>query len=237
MISFSTILLRLFAALLLGSLIGLEREYRHRNAGLRTNALVAVGTALFTIISAYSFDELLSRQHISLDPTRIASYVVAGIGFLGGGTIYFRQDSHKVKGLTTAAAIWAVAAIGMACGAGLLLEAVVTTLLVLIILVGFRYLEVFLQPAHASHAHLLHIQTTSEAQGQLLGDIYEACERAKIIVERVEIHRLGKGDNHEGEVFELVCYSHKKGPLLQATDIIRAFVGVKSLQFEEHEVP
>src|SRR5260370_37449346 len=128
MISFSTILLRLFAALLLGSLIGLEREYRHRNAGLRTNALVAVGTALFTIISAYSFDELLSRQHISLDPTRIASYVVAGIGFLGGGTIYFRQDSHKVKGLTTAAAIWTVAAIGMACGAGLLLGAVLTTI-------------------------------------------------------------------------------------------------------------
>jgi len=206
-ISFSTILLRLLVALLLGSLIGLEREYRHRNAGLRTNALVAVGTALFTIISAFGFSELLSRQHISLDPTRIASYVVAGIGFLGGGIIYFRQDSHKVKGLTTAAAIWTVAAIGMACGAGLLIEVIITTFLVLIILVGFRYLEVFLRPAHASHMHLLHIQTTSEAQGQLLGDIYEACEHANIIVERVEIHRLGKGDSHEGEVFELVCYS------------------------------
>lgn len=128
MISFSTILLRLFVALLLGSLIGLEREYRHRNAGLRTNALVAVGTALFTIISAFGFEELLSGPHISLDPTRIASYVVAGIGFLGGGVIYFQKD--KVRGLTTAAAIWTVAAIGMACGAGLLREAIVSTLLV-----------------------------------------------------------------------------------------------------------
>src|SRR5260370_2908909 len=127
MISFSTILLRLVAALLIGSLNGLESEYRHRNAGLSTNALVAVGTALFTIISAYSFDELLSRQHISLDPTRIASYVVAGIGFLGGGTIYFRQGSHKVKSLTTPAAIWTVAAIGLPSRPGFLLNAVVPT--------------------------------------------------------------------------------------------------------------
>jgi putative Mg2+ transporter-C (MgtC) family protein len=234
-ISFSTVLLRLLVALLLGSLIGLEREYRHRNAGLRTNALVAVGTALFTIISAFGFSELLSRQHISLDPTRIASYVVAGIGFLGGGTIYFQKD--KVRGLTTAAAIWTVAAIGMACGAGLLVEAIITTLLVLIILVGFRYLEGFLWPAHASHAHLLSIQTTSEAQGRLLGEIYEACEHANILVERVEIHRLGKGDSHEGEVFEFVCYSHGKGSLVQVADTIRTFVDVKSVQFEEREVP
>src|SRR6266571_8902086 len=120
MISFSTIVVRLLVALLLGSLIGLEREYRHHNAGLRTNALVALSTALFTVISAYGFNELLSMQHISLDPTRVASYVVAGIGFLGGGAIYFQKDSHRVKGLTTAAAIWTVAAIGMACGAGLL---------------------------------------------------------------------------------------------------------------------
>jgi putative Mg2+ transporter-C (MgtC) family protein len=236
MISFPIVLLRLFVALLLGSLIGLEREYRHRNAGLRTNALVAVGTALFTIISAYGFEELLGGQHISLDPTRIASYVVAGIGFLGGGAIYFQKD--RVRGLTTAAAIWSVAAIGMACGAGLLLEAIVTTLLVLIILVGFRYLEAFVRPSHASHAYLLQIQTTPEAQRQLLADIYEACQKANVIVGRIEINnRLGKSDSHEGEEFELVCYSHGKGPLLQAADTIRAFVGVKSVQFEADEVP
>jgi len=235
MISFPIVLLRLFVALLLGSLIGLEREYRHRNAGLRTNALVAVGTALFTIISAYGFEELLGGQHISLDPTRIASYVVAGIGFLGGGAIYFQKD--RVRGLTTAAAIWSVAAIGMACGAGLLQEAIATTLLVLIILVGFRYLEAFFWPSHASHAHLLRIQTTPEAQRQLLADIYEACQKANIIVGRVEANRLGKGGSHEGEEFELVCYSHGKGLLFQASDTIRAFAGVKSVQFEADEVP
>ena len=235
MISFPIVLLRLFVALLLGSLIGLEREYRHRNAGLRTNALVAVGTALFTIISAYGFEELLGGQHISLDPTRIASYVVAGIGFLGGGAIYFQKD--RVRGLTTAAAIWTVAAIGMACGAGLLPEAIVTTLLVLIVLVGFRYLEAFVRPSHTSHAHLLLIQTTPEAQKQLLVDIYEACQRANVTIGKVEINKLRKGDSHECEEFELVCYSHEKGPLIQAIETIRAFVGVKSVQFEADEVP
>ena len=70
-----------------------------------------------------------------------------------------------------------------------------------------------------------------------MGDIYEACEHANIIVERVEIHRLGKGDSHEGEVFELFCYSHGKGPLIQVADTIRTFGGVKSIQFEEREVP
>jgi putative Mg2+ transporter-C (MgtC) family protein len=237
MISFSTILLRLFMALLLGSLIGLEREYRHHMAGLRTNALVAVGTALFTIISAYGFEELLGGQHISLDPTRVASYIVAGIGFLGGGAIYFQKDNSRVKGLTTAAAIWIVAAIGMACGAGLLLEAIVTALLALIILVGFRYLEIFFWPSHTSHTHLLRIQTTSEVQGQLLAQICEACQHANVIVERVELRRLEKGQNHESEMWELVCYSHKQKSLLQAIDVIKTFVGVESIQLEADEVP
>jgi putative Mg2+ transporter-C (MgtC) family protein len=234
MISFSTILLRLFVALLLGSLIGLERECRHRNAGLRTNALVAVSTALFTIISAFGFEDLLGGQHITLDPTRVASYVVAGIGFLGGGTIYFQKE--RVRGLTTAAAIWTVAAIGMACGAGLLGEAVVTTLLVLLILVGFRYLEGFLRPAHASHEYLLSIKTTS-VQGQILGEVYRACQNANVIVERVGIHGLEHDDTDEGQEFELICYSREKESFPLVTDAIRVLAGVKSVQFEAHEMP
>src|SRR3989442_3680496 len=124
MISFPLILLRLVLALVLGALVGLERESTEHPAGMRTNALVSLGSALFTIISAYGFAGLLSTLHIQVDPTRIASYVVAGIGFLGGGSIVVGRNSDKVKGLTTAAAIWVVAAIGMACGVGLLGEAV-----------------------------------------------------------------------------------------------------------------
>src|SRR5258708_7055630 len=120
MISFSTIVLRLIVALLLGAVIGFEREYRQHVAGMRTTALIALGSALFTIISAYGFFNLLGVAHIQLDPTRIASYIIAGIGFLGGGVIFFQQGKDRVRGLTTAAAIWVIAAIGMACGAGLL---------------------------------------------------------------------------------------------------------------------
>src|SRR5712692_856318 len=135
MITFPTILLRLCLALVLGTVVGFERESREHAAGMRTNALVSLGSSLFTIISAFGFMDLLSIAHVQLDPTRIASYIVAGIGFLGAGSIFFSQGKNNVKGLTTAATIWIVAAIGMACGAGLLLEAITTSLLTLVILI------------------------------------------------------------------------------------------------------
>src|SRR5947207_2862734 len=135
MISFPEILLRLGTALLLGAVVGLERESSEHSAGMRTNALVALGSALFTVISAFGFLSMLGIPHIQLDPTRIASYVVAGIGFLGGGAILHQQGKEQAKGLTTAAAIWVVAAIGMACGAGFLWEAVASTLLTLVVIV------------------------------------------------------------------------------------------------------
>src|SRR5436305_11483399 len=137
MISFPTILLRLTVALVLGAIVGFERERKEHGAGMRTIALVTLGSALFTIISAYGFMSLLGIPHITLDPTRIASYIIAGIGFLGAGTIFLSRQSDRVKGLTTAAAIWVIAAIGMACGAGLLWEASAVTIMTLLILIVF----------------------------------------------------------------------------------------------------
>jgi len=98
MISFPVILLRLAVALLLGAVVGFEREQKEHAAGLRTLALVSLGCALFTIVSAYGFLELLAIPHTTIDPTRIASYIVAGIGFLGGGTIFLSRQNEKVKG-------------------------------------------------------------------------------------------------------------------------------------------
>ena len=98
MISFSETLLRLCAALLLGSIVGFERESDEQSAGLRTNALVALGCALFTIISAYGFLGFTNLPHVQIDPTRITSYIVAGIGFLGGGTILSRKIHKRSKG-------------------------------------------------------------------------------------------------------------------------------------------
>ena len=105
---------RLVVAAALGSVIGLERERKSWSAGLRTHMLVALGSALVMIVSTYGFDEVLGNEHVALDPSRMAAQVVSGIGFLGAGAILLHGEI--VRGLTTAASLWAVAAIGLAVG-------------------------------------------------------------------------------------------------------------------------
>lgn len=113
-------------ALVLSVAIGLEREAAMKAAGLRTHALVGVGSAVFMLVSKYGFADLLGLDHVSLDPSRIAAQIVSGIGFIGGGLIFVRRDA--VRGLTTAATVWLTAAVGTACGAGLPVLAVGTTI-------------------------------------------------------------------------------------------------------------
>jgi putative Mg2+ transporter-C (MgtC) family protein len=131
-------LLRLALAATLGGLIGFERELREREAGLRTHMLVAMGSALFTIVSAYGFHDFLAagQSVVRADPTRIAAQIVTGIGFLGAGAII--RQGLSVRGLTTAATLWVVAAIGLAAGAGYYSGAVITTALVLVSLWPLR---------------------------------------------------------------------------------------------------
>jgi putative Mg2+ transporter-C (MgtC) family protein len=130
--------LRLVIAAGLGSLIGFERERLAWAAGLRTHMLVAVGACLFMIISAYGFSGVLGPRVI-LDPSRVAAQVVTGVGFLGAGSIILRNE--VVKGLTTAASLWAVSAVGLAVGGGLYLAAVAATAIILFILAGIKPLE------------------------------------------------------------------------------------------------
>jgi len=113
-------------AFVLSALVGLEREIRQKSAGLRTYTLVGVAAALFMLISKYGFMDVLANSRIVVDPSRIAAQVVSGIGFIGGGVIFMRRD--VVRGLTTAASVWMTAALGMACGAGLPILAIATTL-------------------------------------------------------------------------------------------------------------
>ncbi len=112
-------------ALVLSSLIGLEREFRAKSAGLRTHTLVGVAAALIMLISKYGFNDTLVKYAVVLDPSRVAAQIVSGIGFIGGGLIFVQRD--VVRGLTTAAIIWLTAAVGMACGAGLPLLALFVT--------------------------------------------------------------------------------------------------------------
>lgn len=129
--------LRLFVAGAMGVLIGLEREYRAKEAGYRTHFLVALGSALMMIVSQYGFMEVLKTDLIRLDPSRIAAQVVSGIGFIGAGTIILQKQI--VRGLTTAAGIWATSGIGLAVGAGMYAVGISATLLVLLGLETLSY--------------------------------------------------------------------------------------------------
>lgn len=125
----------LVLALALSAGIGLEREIRQKNAGLRTHTLVGVGAALFMLVSKYGFTDVLAARVVVLDPSRMAAQIVSGIGFLGAGLIFVRRDS--VRGLTTAASIWVTAAVGSASGAGLPVLAALATGIYFIVALAF----------------------------------------------------------------------------------------------------
>jgi putative Mg2+ transporter-C (MgtC) family protein len=147
------LILRLLIAALLGSVIGADRERLAWAPGLRTHMLVCVGACLFMIVSAFGFSDILDAHHIILDPSRVAAQVVSGIGFLGAGTILLRGE--VVRGLTTAASLWSVAAIGLAVGGGLYAEAVAATVVIMVILTGIKPLEERFQQRHKSHELVL----------------------------------------------------------------------------------
>lgn len=141
MISNLDIALRLLTAAILGSVIGVNRGRLEWAAGLRTHMLVCVGSALAVIVSAYGFSHALQQDHVVLDPSRIAAQVISGIGFLGAGTILFLQKEQVIRGLTTAAGLWAVAAVGLAAGTGLFFAAIAATLILWIILALLKPVE------------------------------------------------------------------------------------------------
>lgn len=130
------LLLRIALAGALGGLIGMERQLRSKEAGLRTHVLVGIGSAMFMIVSKYGFSDILEASHIELDPSRIAAQVVSGMGFLGAGTIIIQKQ--MVKGLTTAAGLWVTAAIGLVVGSGMYEIGIYGTLLALVVLETFR---------------------------------------------------------------------------------------------------
>jgi putative Mg2+ transporter-C (MgtC) family protein len=228
MISFPIILLRLALALVLGAAIGFERELKEHEAGMRTLGLVSLGSALFTIVSAYGFLDLLSIPHLVLDPTRIASYIVAGIGFLGAGTIFLSRQNEKVKGLTTAATIWVIAAIGLACGAGLLLEALATTVLMLFVLVLLPIVERAILPRSLSSTHHLHIQASS-ISGQFIATVYDNCTRNKAAIEKLNLHT-----EQEGEALDIVCRVPTEGTLAKVIGELRTLPGVNAIHTNPH---
>ena len=223
MISFPVILLRLGVAIVLGSLVGLEREYHEHSAGMRTITLVTLGCALFTIVSAYGFLDLLGTLHLTLDPTRVASYIVAGIGFLGAGTIFMSRDNEKIKGLTTAATIWVMAAVGIACGTGMLVEAIVTTALVLVVLVVLRFVELAILPRKQANRQHIEVET-EEITGPLIASIYETCMASQVTIEKLQIKTTT--DNTS---IELLCQANSAPSLGKAIGSLHGLAGVRAV--------
>ena len=176
----------LLLAFVLSALVGLEREIRQKSAGLRTYTLVGVSAALFMLISKYGFMDVLVSGRIVLDPSRVAAQIVSGIGFIGGGVIFMRRD--VVKGLTTAASVWLTAALGMACGAGLPILAVATTIGHVIIMFGFPKLIRHLPRDRRMSATL---RIVYEDGRGLLRTILVTCSRQRFAIDQVDIERDG----------------------------------------------
>jgi putative Mg2+ transporter-C (MgtC) family protein len=141
MLGFPEIVMRLLLAALLGAVIGANRGRLEWAAGLRTHMLVSVGAATAMIVSAFGFADVLGQPHVVLDPSRIAAQVISGVGFLGAGTILFLQREQVVRGLTTAAGLWAVSAIGLAAGSGMYFAAVTATIVIWVILALLKPIE------------------------------------------------------------------------------------------------
>lgn len=172
-------------AFALSSLIGLEREWRQKSAGLRTHTLVGFGSALFLIVSKYGFTDVLNGSSVILDPSRVAAQIVSGVGFIGGGLIFVRGDA--VRGLTTAATVWLTAAIGMACGAGLAILALISTLGYFVTVFLYRWVAVLLPRSRYTTSGLRVVY--ADGRG-VLRDVLAECTKRGFAISRVATRQL-----------------------------------------------
>jgi putative Mg2+ transporter-C (MgtC) family protein len=217
------LLLRLVVAALCGCLIGLDRERLYWAAGMRTHMLVSLGSALFMLVSLFGFGDVLGNDAVMLDPSRVASQVVSGIGFLGAGTIILRQN--VIKGLTTAASLWMVSAIGLAVGGGLYLIAVGTTLLTLLILTALKPLERRLFAAY----HPQQLLVTLDREHASLQEIEKALQAAGLDFISLQLTSRPREDDHQVQV---TVVQGSKSTLMAALDQLRSLPGVRQVSYD-----
>lgn len=219
--------LRLLVAAGLGAVIGFERERLDRGAGLRTHALVCVASALLTVISAYGFEDVLrANRTVAIDPTRIAAQIVTGIGFLGAGLIVLRKNT--VYGLTTAASVWAVAAIGMAVGAGMYLPAVITTALMLVILLGLKPLEQRFFPRKSSQPFTIRILR----QQVPIATIETSVHDYGLDLRRL---KLQPGEQDDESLITLELHGRRASSISQLAEHLRGIPGVREVSYSRQD--
>ena len=220
MITLSAVILRVCVATVLGGVVGIERERSERAAGLRTHAMVGLGAAAFMIISAFGFKDILGTQAVVLDPSRVAAQIVTGIGFLGAGTIIFQRE--MVRGLTTAASIWAVAAIGAAVGGGMYVLAGSTTALTLAVLAGLKPIENRWFRGRRSRSVSLLFDPNTTALSQIESVVEEGGYSLDQIV-------ILPGQSGESDRLDLVFSAGSAKNLSPLMDRLRHFAGVRQI--------
>ncbi len=215
-----TFIIRLLLATIFGALIGLEREYHAKEAGVRTHLLVALGSCLFMILSIYGFDAFLDHDNVSFDPSRIASQVVTGIGFIGAGTIILHKQA--VRGLTTAAGVWVTAAIGLACGNGMYILAGVTTVTVLS---SLGLINLYLPSLSQRERQI----TFLAEDYNVLTDILENLRKEKIVVLNYEMRKDAEENN--GKMLIVLKIRMKRYDTVEGmTSILKNFEKVELVQ-------
>ena len=210
----------LLAALVLCGLIGLERELQHKSAGLRTNAIIGVASALFMQVSKFGFSDVLSANHVSFDPSRVAAQVVTGIGFVGAGLIFVHRGD--VRGLTTATTAWLAAAVGMACGAGLVPLAAILTGISLAVLFGLVRFE--RDPRH----HQLRVCASDDRAH--VDQLVDACRKTGFEVKGIASEPTNNGLR---AITISVTGVHEIAELFHA---LRGVDGVSSVQIDAREL-
>ncbi|MEC0183934.1 MgtC/SapB family protein [Paenibacillus peoriae] len=177
----SHIILRLVLSMLLGGFIGFERERSNHAAGLRTHIMVSLGSTLIMLLSIYGFDDFIKDANVRVDPARLAAAVITGVGFLGAGTILF--TGKAITGLTTAASIWVVAAIGLGVGAGFYFPSIAATVLVFLNLRVFNKIE--LRYMRERERHLITLYGLSSHE--LLEQISNYLKQEKVEIRKITI--------------------------------------------------
>lgn len=216
-------------AAVLGALVGLERERPDRGAGLRTHAITSVGSCLFMLVSSFGFSDIQHETNVSLDPSRVASQVASGIGFLGAGTIIMRKE--VIHGLTTAATLWAVAAVGLAAGGGLFPAAVITTLLTLGISLGLRPVEQRL----AEVRWPLHGRTVTlrcRPGTEVVSNLERLLAGAGVELKQLVISR---GTAEEGDCVQAVLAPGEEPRLLRLVEGLRGMDGVLRVTLDSRD--
>ena len=220
------ILIRIIFSIILGSIIGFERELTNKSAGLRTQILVCLGACIFTILSIYGFSTAVTLYPLG-DPSRVAAQIITGIGFIGAGTVL--RQGLTVTGLTTASTLWIVAAIGMACGCGKISIAVVSTILAVAVLVLIRTFELKLMPHNAKHQRKIKISFLCKYENY--DETYKKID--DLFPEIIDFNHKTVDEDGDKLKMNIKIMSNEKNPVMQIYKRLEDIKDIQSLSVKE----